>query len=122
MSRMLRFSLLSLLSLILLSACTPRTAIQDNVVPVLYLITPAENVGDLVTLQGRYFGDGQGGVAEDTYVILGSDINSNGGVRISPSSWTPSKITFTMPEGVGYGYVFVVVDGHRSNGLPANLP
>lgn len=122
MSRMLRFIFVSLFSLILLSACTPRTAIQDNVVPVLYLITPAQAVGDLVTLQGRYFGDGQGGMADNTYVILGADINSSGGVRISPSSWTPSKITFTMPESVGYGYVFVVVDGQRSNGLPANLP
>jgi len=40
---------------------------------------------------------------------------------VDPSSWTPSRIEFSVPDGAGYGFVYVVVDGVRSNGLPANL-
>lgn len=118
----LRIMLFTLLMLATLSACAPRNQIQDNVVPVLYSVTPAKQVGDTVVLQGRYFGDGQGGKAGDSYVILGANIDAKGGVRISPTSWRPSRISFAMPAGVGYGYVFVVVNGNLSSGLPANLP
>lgn len=112
---------LLLLALGSLAACTPQAGFQTNVQPTLISVTaPGEFGGELV-LQGRYFGDGQGGEG-DSYVVLGADISGEGGGRIEPTSWSPSKITLNVPRGAGYGYVFVVVGGVQSNGLPANLP
>lgn len=105
-----------------LAACAPQTSVETNVQPTLFSVTTPSDVGGELVLQGRYFGDGQGGRPQGSYVLLGADINGDGGGRISPASWTPSRITLTLPEGAGYGFVFVVVDGVRSNGLPANLP
>ena len=105
-----------------LAACAPQTSVETNVQPTLFSVTAPSDVGGELVLQGRYFGDGQGGRPQGSYVLLGADINGDGGGRISPASWTPSRITLTVPEGAGYGFVFVVVDGVRSNGLPANLP
>lgn len=105
---------------LLLAACAPQAAVQNQVVPTLISVTiPPE--GGPVVLQGRYFGDGRGGENEESYVLVGADIDGEGGVRVDPSTWTPSRIEFAAPGGAGYGFVYVVVKGVRSNGLPANL-
>ena len=104
-----------------LAACAPQTSVETNVQPTLYSVTAPGEVGGELVLQGRYFGDGRGG-GGDSYVILGADINGENGGRIKPASWSPSRITLRVPENAGYGFVFVVVDGVRSNGVPANLP
>ena len=72
-------------------------------------------------LQGRYFGDGRGGERENSYVLVGADANAQGGVRVEPTMWSPSRIEFTAPGGAGYGFVFVFVDGVRSTPLILNL-
>lgn len=108
------------LFLLVLSACAPQASVETNVQPTLFSVTAPSEVGGELLLQGRYFGDGQDG--KSSYVILGADINGDGGGRIVPTSWSPSRITVTVPERAGYGFVFVMVDGVRSNGLPANLP
>ncbi len=110
------------LALLFLAACTPQASVETNVQPTLFSVTAPGEVGGQLVLQGRYFGDGTGGNVKGSYVVLGADISGDGGGKISPASWTPSKITLTVPEGAGYGFIFVVVDGVRSNGLPANLP
>ena len=105
-----------------LMSCAPKVEIQRNVIPSLLSVTVPQQRGGQVVLQGRYFGDGQGGLAENSYVVLGADSNAQGGVRISPNSWSPSKILLDVPTGAGHGFVFVVVDGVISNGVPANMP
>ena len=108
------------LTLLILAACAPQTSVETNVQPTLFSVTAPGEVGGELVLQGRYFGDGQAG--SNSYVVLGADISGNGGGRIKTTSWTPSKITLDVPKNVGYGFVFVYVDGVKSNGLPANLP
>ncbi len=109
-----------LLSLLALAACAPQTSVETNVQPTLFSVTAPDEVGGELVLQGRYFGDGQGGNA--SYVVLGADINGEGGGRIKTTSWAPSRITLDVPRNAGYGFVFVYVDEVKSNGLPANLP
>jgi len=115
-----RFSNLLIL-LFTLAACAPQARIEKNVIPTLISVNINE-ANKTLTLQGRYFGDGQGGMNSGSYIILGADINAKGGIRVAPSTWTASKITLSIPDGAGRGYAFVVVKGMRSNGLPANLP
>lgn len=105
-----------------LAACAPSVSVSDNVVPTLISVTVPPAAGGNVVLQGRYFGDGAAGVAENSYVIVGADMSGNGGVQPTVRSWTPTRIEFAAPDGAGSGFVFVVVAGVRSNGLPANLP
>ena len=119
---MKRLALLIGLLSVLISACRPTVDIQNNVLPTLYSVTAPADRSGMVLLQGRYFGDGQDGGAEDSYVILGANVNAEGGVRVRASSWTPNRIEVGVPEGAGSGFAFVVVRGQRSNGLSANLP
>ena len=106
------------LFLLALTACAPQARVEDNVVPTLF---SASVNGDTLVLQGRYFGDGQGGQADGSYVLLGANYNGGSGVRAPVVSWAPSRIEVTVPEGTGYGYAFVFVDRLRSNGLPVNI-
>jgi len=114
-------TVLAPLALGLLAACTPQTSIETNVQPTLFSASAPDVIGGDLVLQGRYFGDGQDGKG-DSYVILGADINGEGGGQLEVTDWSPSKITLHVPRNAGYGFVFVVVDGVKSNGLPANLP
>lgn len=109
-----------LLISLLLAACAPQTSVETNVQPTLFSVTSPGEVGGELVLQGRYFGDGQGG--NTSYVVLGADINGDGGGRIKTTTWTPSRITLKVPKNAGYGFAFIYVDGLKSNGLPANLP
>lgn len=103
---------------LIFTACAPSLTVETNVQPTLFSATVRE---DSVLLQGRYFGDGRSGQSENSYVILGADVNGTGGVLVRPSVWTPNRIEVGIPSGAGYGYIFVVVNGVRSNGLPASL-
>lgn len=105
-----------------LGACAPTAAVSSNVTPTLISVQGPASVGGTVALQGRYFGDGMGGEADNSYVIVGADMEAKGGIQVETTVWTPTRIEFVAPDGVGYGWVFVVVGGVRSNGLPANLP
>jgi hypothetical protein len=96
--------------------------VDTNVVPTLISVTPPQTAGGNVVLQGRYFGDGHGGQAGNSYVLVGADMNGNGGIKVTPTVWTPDRIEFPEPTNAGYGWVFVIVHGVRSGGLPANLP
>lgn len=110
------------LGVIALSACAPQSTIQQSVTPTLISVTVPQSGSGAVVLQGRYFGDGQGGEADDSYVIVGANIDGSGGVQVEPGVWTPNRIQFAVPANAGYGFVFVVVDGVHSNGLMADLP
>jgi hypothetical protein len=112
-----KFSVLVLL-LMLLSACAPSLNIETNVIPQLF---SAKVDGDIIKLQGRYWGDGMNGTSEASYVLIGADVNGDGGVAVRANSWSTTRIEASIPEGAGYGHVFVVVDGTRSNGLPLNI-
>ncbi len=118
---MKRLAFLSGLILLLLGACAPSTRVENNVLPTLISVSAPRQSGDLVVLQGRYFNDGANGRNRNSYVILGADVNGQGGVRISPSDWTPSRIRFSPPSNLSFGFTYVVVNGVRSNGLPLNL-
>lgn len=120
---MKRLSLYTLaVAALLLAACAPTVTVENNVLPTLISVTvPPSGTGN-VLLQGRYFGDGYGGAGDDSYVIVGADISGAGGVRVEPASWSPTRIEFPIPEGAGSGFIYVVVDGVQSNGIPANLP
>lgn len=109
-----------LLGLLVLAACAPQTSVETNVQPTIFSVTSPGEVGGELVLQGRYLGDGQEG--NNSYVVLGADINGDGGGRIKTTSWSPSRITLDVPKNAGYGFAFVYVDGVKSNGLPANLP
>lgn len=111
-----------LIILTLLAACAPAARPENNVRPTLVSATAPQLDGELLLLQGRYFGDGRNGDPEASYVLVATDANGEGGVRTRVESWSPSRITLRVPAGAGYGYVFVVVDGVHSNGLPVNLP
>ena len=100
----------ALTALVLLGACAPQTSVETNVQPTLFSATAPGAVGGELVLQGRYFGDGKEGKG-DSYVILGADINGEGGGQLKAASWNPSKITLQVPKNAGYGFVFVVVDG-----------
>jgi len=102
---------------ILLAACVPTSQFATNVVPRLISASPP-NADGVVLLQGRYFGGG----GEGSYVLVGADVNGEGGVEAPASSWGTTRVTFAPPAQVGPGYVFVVVAGTFSNGLPLNLP
>lgn len=104
-----------------MAACAPTPSVESNVLPTLISVTVPPSGGPVV-LQGRYFGDGQDGAAENSYVIVGANINANGGMRVEPSLWSVSRIEFNVPEGAKSGFIYVVVDGVRSNGVPATLP
>lgn len=110
------------LAALALSACAPTASVREDVVPTLISVTVPQNAGGTVVLQGRYFGDGFGGAADDSYVLVGANMNGDNGVQAEVKSWTPTRIEVSAPERAGSGFVFVVVGGQRSNGLPANLP
>ena len=110
-------SLLALTSTLMLSACDPAVRVENNVLPTLYSTTVPQSQGEPLVLQGRYFG----GQSAESYVILGADISGQGGVVVRPEDWNAKRIRVDVPENAGPGYVFVVVNGTRSNGLPANL-
>jgi hypothetical protein len=112
-----KFSVLALL-LMLLSACAPSITIENTVVPQLF---SAKVDGDTIKLQGRYWGDGMNGSSEASYVLLGADVNGDGGVAVRANSWSTSRIEASIPANAGFGFVFVVVDGTKSNGLPLNV-
>lgn len=108
--------------LLVLAACAPAAeGVDEKVQPTLYAVTAPEEFGGEMLLQGRYFGDGQDGDG-DSYVIMGANIYGKNGGRLKPNTWSPNKITLKMPEKSGYGFVFVVVDGVKSNGIPVNTP
>jgi len=108
---------------LVLAACAPTPTVETNVLPTLISVSVPQSGNGPVVLQGRYFGNGQAGASDaDSYVIVGADINGDGGVRVTANSWSASRIEITVPEGAGAGFIYVVVNGVRSNGLPANLP
>lgn len=114
-------SLLALTSTLILSACDPVTRVENNVLPTLYSTSVPQSEGEPLVLQGRYFGNGSSSEDAESYVLLGADISGQGGVIVRPEDWNAKRIRVDVPENVGPGFVFVVVNGTRSNGLPANL-
>jgi hypothetical protein len=110
---------LSVMVVLALTACTPQVSIENNVIP--QLISAKINDDGTILLQGRYFGDGQAGASAASYVILGGDVNCENGVTVRAASWSPSRVEVGIPDGAGYGFTCVVVDGVKSNGLPINL-
>jgi hypothetical protein len=103
-----------------LTACAPSAAVVSNVVPTLVSVQLPQGDGAIV-LQGRYFGDGAGGTAEGSHVLVGATSDCSEGVAVEATRWTSDRIEFVDPGGVGYGFVCVVVGGVASNGLPLDL-
>jgi hypothetical protein len=101
---------------LMLAACAPTSQVALNVVPTLISARPLGPSGEVV-LQGRYFGGG----GEGSHVLVGADVLGEGGTMVTASSWSPNRIEFTAPAGTGPGFVFVVVNGIPSNGLPVDL-
>lgn len=102
------------LAVLLLAACAPSAQVALNVIPTL--ISVRSEAGQVV-LQGRYFGGG----SDESYVLVSANVDGEEGTMVSATSWSPNRIVFQAPDGNGAGFVFVVVDGVSSNGLPADL-
>ncbi len=117
---MKRLVWIPLLALLALTACAPSAAVVSNVVPTLVSVQLPQGDGAIV-LQGRYFGDGAGGAAEGSHVLVGAKADCSEGVVVDATSWSPNRVEFQDPGGIGYGFVCVVVDGAVSNGLPLDL-
>ena len=115
----MKYSFFIAMLVLALSACTPQASIENNVIP--QLISAKIKTDGTIALQGRYFGDGQAGASEASYVILGADVNCENGLAVRAGVWTPSKVEVGIPDGAGYGFTCVVVDGVKSNALPINL-
>jgi hypothetical protein len=115
----MKYLWLSVMVVLALTACTPQASIENNVIP--QLISAKIKDDGTVLLQGRYFGDGQAGASEASYVILGGDVNCENGVAVRAGTWSPSRVAVGIPNGAGYGFTCVVVDGVKSNALPINL-
>lgn len=99
---------------LMLAACAPSAQVATNVIPTL--ISVRSDAGQVV-LQGRYFGGGHDG----SRVVVAANADGEGGVDATVRSWSPTRIVFDAPSGLAAGFVFVVVDGVSSNGLPADL-
>lgn len=108
------------LALLLLGACAPGTDVESNVQPTVISVCGPPTCADSLVIQGRNFGDGAGGA--NTYVVAGADVAGRGGVRVPITSWAPNRIVTELPTDAGYGYLFVIVSGVRSSGLPVSLP
>lgn len=121
LAKTIRNLFLITISVVAISACAPSQTIERNVVPTLFSITHPNNTGPMLYLQGRYFGDGKNFQSGNSYVILGADVNGRGGIQVTPTAWSTTKLSIAIPENAGAGFVFVVVDGAKSNGLPANI-
>ena len=104
------------LAALLLAACAPSAQVATNVIPTLISVRPPNDAGQVV-LQGRYFGGGHDG----SFVLVSADADGEGGTTVTAVSWSPTRIVFQAPDGLAAGFVFVVVDGISSNGLPADL-
>jgi IPT/TIG domain-containing protein len=75
--------------------------------PTLSILTPTSGpVGTSVTLTGANFGASQGT----------STVTFNGTLA-TPSSWSPSSLVVSVPNGAMTGNVVVTVGGRASNGL-----
>lgn len=112
-------SLLVLSFIILgLSSCAPTAKVENNVIPTIFSVKVD---GSNLLIQGRYFNDGHGGKAQASYVIIGGDVNGMGGNTVKATSWSGGKIVVAIPAEARSGFVFVVVNGIKSNGLPANI-
>lgn len=107
-------------SVLLLAACAPSASVQNQVLPTLIAISAPTPGEDRMVLQGRYFGDGIG-ETDDSYVLVAANMDGTSGIRVEPTSWTPSRIELRIPDGARHGFVFVVANGVRSNGLPPNF-
>jgi hypothetical protein len=119
-----RFTALTVgLLIYLLSACAPPAIqVQDNILPTLISVRHAQDGSRDVILQGRYFGDATVGQAENSYVAFGTNAHGEGGVFVNANEWSASRIRVTVPEGVGNGFVVVVVQGVKSNVMTINMP
>jgi hypothetical protein len=116
-ARVKRVALISIgLLAMLLAACAPSAVVATQVVPTIISLSITPGTNDVV-LQGRYFGGG----GEGSYVLVGADGDAKQGTQVETASWSPNRITFTAPEGTNASFVFVVVNGVTSNGMPANL-
>ena len=102
------------LAALLLAACAPSAQVATNVIPTL--ISVRVDAGQVV-LQGRYFGGGHDG----SFVLVSANVDGEEGTMVSATSWSPNRIVFEAPDGLSAGFVFVIVDGVSSNGLPADL-
>lgn len=115
--------ILSTLLLVALVACAPPRTVENHVVPTLISVKAPQDAGGTVHLQGRYLSDGQGGAAEDSYVVVGADSSCRNGVELASTDvWTADRVEFAAPEGVGAGFVCVVVNGTASTPMPLDLP
>ncbi len=115
MKRGALMTILGLAAVLLLAACRPSAVVATQVVPTLISIQTRD--APTIVLQGRYLGGGGG----DSYVLVGANVDAEGGVRVEAESWSPSRIVFEAPPEIADGFVFVFADGRRSNPLPPNL-
>lgn len=116
----IRYPLLSAIlgALVLLAACAPQTAtVANTTLPHIFSV---RTDGDRISIQGRYLGDGAGGIDAGNYVLLATNANAEGGLIYPTTSWSSNRIELVVPASVNARHIFVVVDGTRSNGLIVN--
>jgi YD repeat-containing protein len=74
---------------------------------VLSAVPSSAQIGAAVTISGSYFGATQGS----------STVVFNNGVTATPTSWSNTRITTTVPAGASTGNIVVNVANQASNGL-----
>ncbi len=105
------------LVIMFVAACAPQVNnVSDTVLPQLFNVRVDPEDNTRISLQGRYFGP----ESETSHVLVGADMNRNGGVVHPVVSWTGNRIELRVSRDLSLGYIFVIVDGTPSNGLPAN--
>src|SRR5690606_41406567 len=90
--------------------------------PTLISVTVPDSPGGTVVLQGRYFGDGFAGQADNSFVLAGPNMNGERGVQADVTMRSPTPIELTAPARPGPGCVLVLGAGARSTGPPASPP
>lgn len=117
-ARVLKLIPFALLAALVLAACAPQAqTVATSVLPQIFQISTDD---DQVTIRGRYLGSGQGGYDAGNYVLIGADVQGQGGQAYTASEWSSNRIVVTVPVAAQSGLIHVSVAGHLSNNLTVN--
>ncbi len=117
-ARVLKLITFALLAMFVLGACAPQAqTVATSVLPQIFQISTD---GDQVVIRGRYLGSGQGGYEAGNFVLIGADVQGQGGLAYTASEWASNRIVVTVPVAAQSGLIHVSVNGHLSNNLTIN--
>lgn len=116
-----RLTSFAALLVLALSSCVPVGAATDRVNPTLISVQLPGDGTRIVTLVGRYFGDGAMGTSDQSYVLVGADSACDGGTQTQALAWSASRIVVDVPSSIGASFVCIVSNGVTSNAMPLDV-